>query len=186
MRALNPLQQTPKLQRHHVDPHADLFQVVLNQRGHLQPLGVVVARQDREFHRAPFGVKQRSLAIPGEAVRRQQLSRPFHRTGGRGDALIDPELVARRYRARQRHRAAQVDQADDGVAVDRGGNRLPEALAAQERLVRRDLRGSSGGQFGQVEKQKAVFQAVPGVHTVRNPGARDLSQGQRNYALPPG
>ena len=114
----------------------------------------------------PCGIRQSAVAAPFETVGGQQLARPFHRADRRGEAGIDPRLVARRYRAGQRHRLAQIDQADDGVAVDGGGNRLPETLAAQEGLVGRDLRRSSGGQVAQIEKQKAVFQAAAGVDQI--------------------
>src|ERR1019366_153262 len=109
-----------------------------------------------------FGIRESALAVPFEAVGGEQLARPFHRTGGRREGGIDPGLVARRYGTPQRYGAAEVNQADDGVAVDGGGHGLPEALAAQEGQVGGDLRRRSSGQVSQIEEQKVVFQAAAG------------------------
>jgi pimeloyl-ACP methyl ester carboxylesterase len=41
------------------------LQVILDERGHLQPIGIVVAGQDGEFDRPPLGIRQRTVLFGG-------------------------------------------------------------------------------------------------------------------------
>ena len=96
-----------------------------------------------------MGIRQSPVRRPRESVGGQQLARARERADGAGEFGVDPGLVARGNRPRERRRKAQVDQANDGLAVDGQGNGLAETAAVKERL----------GLAVEIEEQEIVLQA---------------------------
>src|SRR5580704_9146779 len=73
--------------------------------------------------------------IPGISLRFQELTSGRNGPLGMGNIFVDPELIARSYIAPKGRAARSIDQPDDRLTVDSGGDRLTESKIAKPRLL---------------------------------------------------
>src|SRR6266481_2492543 len=93
------------------------------------------------------------------------------------DGLIDPELVAGPNIAPQSRAAGSVDQAHNGLTVDRCGDGLTKLQIAKPSLLAGNFVELLPLKVVQIEQQEVVFQAGPHIRELR-PGAGFLTRKQ--------
>src|SRR4030088_2217233 len=93
------------------------------------------------------------------------------------DSLIDPEPVTGPHIAPQSRAPRSIDQAHDGLAIDRCRDSLTEFQIAKPRLLAGNFIELLSAEVVQVEQQKVVLQAGPHVRQLRT-DARFLTREQ--------
>ena len=68
MRLQHSIDQRARLQRDHIDGDADLLQIVLNDRHHLDAFGVARVRDDAESNGVASFVDEGAIGFPREAI----------------------------------------------------------------------------------------------------------------------
>ena len=81
-----------------------------------------------------------------------------------GEFLISPSAIARCDQAPQGGTASLVNEPNDGFAVHRGGNCLPEVHLAEPFLLPLDIRRCFFDGVIQIEEKKVVLEAGSGIH----------------------
>src|SRR5437899_66388 len=161
------IEKGAKFQRNHLDAHAELLQIVLEERSHFGAIRVGGAGENAELHRLAAGILQRGFAIgpsgPGEAGFFQQSSSAIEGTRRMGEIRVAPTFVAGGDQTPYRGAATLIDEADDGLAISGGGNCLAKLYFTEPFLFAMQIGGGFLAEVTQVEEEKIVFETRPGV-----------------------
>lgn len=160
------IEERAKLEGHDLDTHAKVHEVVLNEVGHFEAVGVGGAGDDGEGDGMAGGIEEGLIVIggrPGEASFLEEGAGAVERTGGMRNGVVDPTMIAGSDRPPKRSAMALIDEAYDGVAVNGGGNGLAEFDEAKPGLITSDFGGGIRTKDIEIEEEEIEFEAGTGV-----------------------
>src|SRR5207302_4135285 len=115
------IEQRAMLKRDNLDAHPELFQIILNQRGHLCPLGAGRTGDEGKLHGLSAGIQKPRVAIrsraPGKTRLLQKLARFFERARRMWPFLVSPAPVSGCDSTPQRCATSLVNAPDHRLAV---------------------------------------------------------------------
>ncbi len=161
------IDQRSKFERHHLDVHPQLFQIVLNQGSHFRAVGVRRAREDGKFDVLSIGVHELRFSVwtvhPGESGLLQKRTRPLERARGTRNRRIHPAAIPGCDWPPKGCPTPLIDEPNDCFAIDGGGHCLPKLHFVKPFLLLRHLGRGFVPKIVQIEEKEVVFDAGPDV-----------------------